>query len=52
MYNNVIENVKSGSIILLHPMYKSENTLIAIEQIVMALKAKGYTFCTVEELLK
>ena len=47
----VVKNVKSGSIILLHPMYKSENTLKAIEKIVVELKAEGYTFCTVEELL-
>jgi len=48
----VIDNVKSGSIVLLHPMYKSENTLKAIEKIVVTLKADGYKFCTVEELLK
>lgn len=50
--NYVIDNVKSGSIILLHPMYKPENILVALEKIVMTLKAEGYTFCTVEELLK
>lgn len=50
--NNVTDNVKSGSIILLHPMYKAENTLAATKKIVMTLKAEGYTFCTVEELLK
>lgn len=50
--NNVTDNVKSGSIILLHPMYKTENTLAAIEKIVTTLRADGYTFCTVEELLK
>lgn len=49
---NVTDNIKSGSIILLHPMYKTENTLAAIEKIVPTLKAEGYTFCTVEELLK
>lgn len=50
--NNVTNNVKSGSIILLHPMYKAENSLATIEKIVKTLKAEGYTFCTVEELLK
>lgn len=50
--NYVIDNVKSGSIILFHPMYNAENTLAAIEKAVIALKAEGYTFCTIEELLK
>lgn len=49
--DNVIKNVKNGSIILLHPMYNTENTLPAIEKIVITLKEEGYTFCTVEELL-
>lgn len=50
--NNVNDNIKSGSIILLHPMYKAENALVAVKKIVTTLRAKGYTFCTVEELLK
>lgn len=50
--DNVIDNVKSGSIILLHPMHNAKNTLPAIEKIVTTLKEEGYTFCTVEELLK
>ena len=47
----VITNVKSGSIILLHPMYNPEEVLPALNLIVPELKRQGYTFCTVEELI-
>ncbi len=50
--NYVIDNAKCGSIILLHSMYKAGDTLTAIKKIAMTLKAEGYTFCTVEELIK
>lgn len=47
--NEVIQYVKPGSIILLHPMYdKSE--LLAIEGILDALTKEGYTFVTVNDL--
>lgn len=47
--NEVIQHVKPGSIILLHPMYdKSE--LLAIEGIPDALTKEGYTFVTVNDL--
>ncbi len=50
---NVIENVKPGSIILLHVMYDSrQESVNAIEGIVRALREKGYTFKTVGELLE
>ena len=50
--NHVVENVKPGSIILLHVMYESrKETLNSIEGIVTALTAQGYIFKTVSELL-
>lgn len=48
----VVDNVKPGSIILLHPMYDNEgNTIGAINGIIEGLKNKGYEFKTVNELL-
>jgi peptidoglycan-N-acetylglucosamine deacetylase len=47
----VNENVKPGSIILLHPMYdKTGNELKTIEGILDSLSKKGYKFVTVNEL--
>ncbi len=46
-----INNVQSGSIILLHPMFNPENILPALEIIVSSLQEKGYTFCTVAQLI-
>lgn len=53
MINHVVENVQPGSIILLHIMYESRTeSLNSIEGIVNALRAEGYTFMTVSELLE
>ncbi|MDX9783015.1 MAG: polysaccharide deacetylase family protein [Bacteroidales bacterium] len=53
MAQYVVGNSKSGSIILLHPMYDWDNESInAIETIVNGLKNKGYEFKTVSELLE
>lgn len=46
----VIDNVKSGSVILLHPMYNPDNILPALDIIVPELKKQGYTFCTIPQL--
>lgn len=47
----VNDNVKNGSIILLHPMYdRSGKELEALEGILELLTKKGYTFVTVNEL--
>ncbi|MFD1021053.1 polysaccharide deacetylase family protein [Thalassobacillus hwangdonensis] len=47
----VNENVKPGSIILMHPMYgEIEESLTAIEGVIQTLSDKGYTFVTVDEL--
>jgi len=49
--NDVVENVKPGSIILLHPMYdQSGETIQVIEEILRELTNEGYTFVTVDEL--
>lgn len=49
----VSENIKSGSIILLHVMYDSRTQSVnSIEGVVKSLKSMGYEFVTVSELLK
>lgn len=45
-----IDNVRSGSILLLHPMYSPENVLAALDILVPALEERGYIFVTVPEL--
>ena len=48
----VVDNIRSGSIVLLHPMYDSgENARNAIPMIVRRLRAQGYEFLTVNEML-
>jgi len=48
----VIENTKNGSIILLHPMNDGrETSLLALDPIIRGLKAKGFVFKTISELL-
>lgn len=48
-----IDNVKEGSIILIHVMYNEEKEGIkSLESIVNDLKGKGYRFLTVSELLE
>lgn len=48
----VKENIRPGSIILMHPMYDSTgNELQAIEEILQTLMDEGYTFITIDELL-
>ena len=50
--NYVVENTKSGSIILLHVMYKSRTeSMKAVRPIIKNLKKKGYEFRTVSELI-
>jgi len=48
----VKENIRPGSIILMHPMYDSTgNELMAIEEILQTLMDEGFTFVTINELL-
>ena len=50
---HVIENVRPGSIILLHVMPQNRQaSLAAVPGIVRQLRARGYHFVTVSELLK
>jgi peptidoglycan-N-acetylglucosamine deacetylase len=47
----VVENIKPGSIILLHPMYdQTGGEIQVIEDILRELTKKGYKFVTVDEL--
>lgn len=49
----VVENIRLGSIILLHVMYESRReSLHSVEGIITSLKEQGYTFVTVSELLE
>jgi peptidoglycan-N-acetylglucosamine deacetylase len=49
--NYVTENIKPGSIILMHPMYDDTgNEIQAIEGVLQALSNEGYTFVTVNKL--
>ncbi len=49
-YNNVVDDVFDGSIILMHDLYPA--TADAVERIVPDLIAKGYVFVTVSELMR
>ena len=49
---HVLSRARPGSIIILHVMYRSRGeSLKAVEKIVEGLKARGYGFKTVSELL-
>jgi len=53
MVRYVVANTRPGSIILLHVMYSSrQESVNAIKGIVTGLKAQGYNFKTVSELLE
>jgi peptidoglycan/xylan/chitin deacetylase (PgdA/CDA1 family) len=47
---SVVKNTKEGSIILMHDIYPT--TIEATKQIIKDLKKKGYTFVTVETMIK
>ena len=52
MVQHVLERTRPGSIILLHPMYGRRNVArAALPAIISGLKARGYRFVTVSELL-
>lgn len=50
IYNEVMQNVKGGSIVLMHDLYSS--TADALERILKTLKDQGFEFVTVSELLQ
>lgn len=50
---HVVENVRPGSIVLLHPWYRTrQRSRAAVPLIVKTLKSAGYDFVTVDELLR
>lgn len=50
---HVLANARPGSIILLHPWYSNrQNTRRAVPAIIAGLRAKGFAFVTVDELLR
>jgi peptidoglycan/xylan/chitin deacetylase (PgdA/CDA1 family) len=52
MVEYVLSNTRPGSIVLLHPWYRNRgNTRAALPRIIEGLKARGYRFVTVNELL-
>ncbi|WHA39669.1 polysaccharide deacetylase family protein [Agrobacterium larrymoorei] len=52
MAKHVIENARNGSIILLHVMYRSrEASRQALPKIIDGLKARGFQFVTVSDLI-
>lgn len=49
-YENIVNNVKSGSIVVLHDSLKSEKNLrYALPKALSTLKAKGYSFKAIQE---
>lgn len=49
----VVSKATPGSIILLHPMYSSrQETMKALKGIIAGLRAQGYEFKTISELLE
>ena len=50
--SNILDSVEPGSIIRLHVMFQSgENSLASVPLVIQSLKARGYKFVTVSELL-
>jgi peptidoglycan/xylan/chitin deacetylase (PgdA/CDA1 family) len=49
IFDSVMQQVKDGSIILSHELYKS--TLIAYQRLIPELLSRGFQFVTVTELL-
>lgn len=47
----IVAQARPGSIILLHPWYGNEHVRVQLPAIIRGLKAKGFTFVTVSELL-
>ncbi|WP_324609489.1 LysM peptidoglycan-binding domain-containing protein [Salisediminibacterium beveridgei] len=50
--NKVVNNITPGSIVLMHTGAGASGTPAALPEIIKQLKAKGYKFVTVSELLK
>ena len=50
--NKVVNNIVPGSIVLMHTGAGAPGTPVALPNIITQLKAKGYSFVTVSQLLK
>lgn len=50
VYNRIVSEVKDGDIILLHDLHQT--SIDAAARVIPELKSRGYTFVTVEELIK
>lgn len=50
VYNEIMNNVEDGDIILMHDLYSS--TAEAVSRVVPELVAQGYQLCTIDELFK
>lgn len=50
VYNEIMNNVEDGDIILMHDLYAS--TAEAVSMVVPDLVAQGYQLCTIDELFK
>jgi len=49
--NRVVKNAHPGDIVLMHASDTAEQTHLALPKIIDKLRAKGYTFVTVSELI-
>ncbi|MGP4075986.1 LysM peptidoglycan-binding domain-containing protein [Halobacillus sp. K22] len=52
VYNRVVDNIVPGSIVLMHTGAGASGTPGALPDIIRSLKAKGYQFVTVSEILQ
>jgi len=50
--NNVVTNVRPGEIILMHTAGDKNTSMEALPEIIIKLKEMGYTFVTLDDLLK
>jgi peptidoglycan/xylan/chitin deacetylase (PgdA/CDA1 family) len=49
---HVLDNTRSGSVIIMHPMYRSrEPSRQALPDIIDGLRVRGFTFVTVSQLM-
>lgn len=48
VYSNVVSRMRDGGVIILHDIYNT--TVDAVQGIIDAARANGYTFCTIDEM--
>ncbi len=49
---NVLNNVKDGSLVLLHDLENNHNTVEALPKMIQLLKEKGYCFATASQIFE